>query len=255
MSKFGNTVYKRILKNFVSKRSEDVVMLEPHFGLGDNLICIGLVKTLSARYPNKKFYYACLAPYYHSLVWAFQGLPNIYPTVVRNGREVRQLANFLHIPYWPIGISEMDIGQFDECFYRQHDVPFDDRWSMASTSAGPQSETLFSKLNPSSQPYILICGSGSHGQTHDLMIANPRNLKFITVHAATQNIFDWTKLVQQAEEIHTIDTGFIHFVENTLPFNTAKPLFFHRARGAITEFTRRLPWQEVDYSMSASQPS
>lgn len=250
MSKFGNTVYKRILKNFVSKPSEEVVMLEPHFGLGDNLICIALVKTLSARYPQKKFYYACLSQYYHALTWAFQDLKNVFPTVVRNGREVRQLANFLHIPYWPIGISEMDIGQFDECFYRQHHVPFEDRWNMASTPPGPHSDGLYAKLNPEDVPYILLCGSGSHGQTHDLVIANPHNFKIITVHAATQNIFDWTKLVEQAQEIHTIDTGFIHFVENTLPLNTQKPLYFHRARGAVTEFTRRLPWQEVDYSKS-----
>ena len=247
MSKFGNTVYKRIFKNFVSRRSEDVIMLEPHFGLGDNLICIGLIKTLSMRYPKKKFYYACLATYYHSLVWAFQSLPNIYPTVVRNGREVRQLSNFLHIPYWPIGITKMDIGQFDVCFYRQHDVPFDVRWSLARVPSGPHSEALYDQLNPTGEKYILLCNSGSHGQTHDLIISNPRNLRFITVHAATQNIFDWTKLVEQAEEIHTIDTGFIHFVENTLPLDTEIPLFFHRARGAVTEFTRSLPWLEIHY--------
>ena len=251
MSKFGNTVYKRILKNFVSKRSDEVLMLEPHFGLGDNLICIGLIKTLSARHPNKKLYYACLAPHYHALTWAFQALPNVYPMVVRNGREVRQLANFLHIPYRPIGISQMDVSQFDKCFYRQHEVPFDHRWSLASTPAGPQSEALFARLNPTSEPYILLCGSGSDGQAHDLVINNSHNLKFITVHAATQNIFDWIKLVEKAQEIHTIDTGFIHFVENTLPLNTSKPLFFHRARVAVTEFTRRLPWQEVNYCKGA----
>lgn len=248
MSKFGNTVYKRILKNFVSKRSEDVVMLEPHFGIGDNLICIGLVKTLSARYPNKKFYYACLAHNYHALVWAFQDLPNIYPTVVRNGREVRQLANFLHIPYWPIGIDQVDGNCFDESFYRQHQVPFELRWDLSATLPGPQSEILFEKLNPSTKPYMLVCSSGSHGESGALAIDNPQNIKVIQVHAATHNIFDWTKLVQQATEIHTIDTGFIHFVENTLSQNTNKALFFHRARGVHTEFTRRLPWREIGYN-------
>ena len=247
MSKFGNTVYKRILKNFVSKRSEDVVMLEPHFGIGDNLICIGLVKTLSARYPNKKFYYACLAYNYHALVWAFQDLPNIYPTVVRNGKEVRQLANFLHITYWPIGITQVDSNSFDESFYRQHQVPFQLRWDLCVTPSGPHSEILFSELNPSGEPYMLVCMNGSHGESEPLRIANARGLKVIKVHAATNNIFDWTKLVQEATEIHSIDTGFIHFVENVLSANTAKLLFFHRTRKVRTEFTRRLPWQEISY--------
>ena len=248
MKKFTKSIYRRIFKNFLTKRSKELVLLEPHLGLGDGLISIGLVRALSARHCNMKFYYACLASHYHSLTWAFQDLPNVYPTVVRNGLEARHLANFLNISYWPIGIDEVDIGRFDESFYRQHKVPFSDRWRLAITKPGPLSNELLDLLNPGGEPYILVCDSGSHGLTHVLEIKNPSNLKYIKVHPATQNIFDWTKVVEEAQEIHTIDTSFIHFVENTLSPDTTKPLFFHRARSTATEFTRRLPWTEVSYN-------
>jgi len=236
------------LKNFLSKRSDDIVMLEPHLGLGDGIICIGLVKALCIRYPKKKFYYACLAHNFHSITWAFQDLANVYPIMVRNGRESRQLAHFLHIDYWPIGIAEIDLKCFDESFYRQHQVPFELRWDLGRTPAGPHSEALFTKLNPMAEPYILVCGTGSHGTERHLKIDNPLRLKVIEVYSATHNIFDWTALVERASQIDTIDTGFMHFVESTLLSGTSQDLFYHRVKGYGSEFSRRLPWRQVDYT-------
>ena len=63
----------------------------------------------------------------------------------------------------------------------------------------------------------------------------------------TNNIFDWTKLVLHADEIHTIDTAFVHFVESTLYQKEAPALYYHLARQSPTEFTRRLPWQVITY--------
>ena len=248
--KFANTTYKRLVKNFLVKRSDEIVMLEPHLGLGDGIICIGLVKALSRRNPQKKFYFACLEQNFHSIAWAFQDVFNVFPILVRNGREARQLAHFLHIDYWPIGISKVDILCFDESFYHQHQVPFELRWDLGRTPSGPYSETLFTKLNPTGEPYILVCGTGSHGVESNLSIDNPEHLKIIEVHPATHNIFDWTILLERASQIHTIDTGFIHFIESTLLPTTSQALFFHRVRNSNTEFSRRLPWHEIDYTSS-----
>lgn len=216
-------------------------------GLGDSLINIGLVKTIAEREPGNIFYYACLPMYFHSISWALSGLRNVYPLAVSSGREARQYAEFKNAIYLPIGIDDVDIRRFDEFFYAQHKVPFSVRWELAKTPAGLKSELLFAKLNPQNQPYILVCNKDSSGESHQLNFLNESDLLVINVHPATINIYDWMRLVLGAQEVHTIDTAFIHFVENTLDPTTDKKLYFHRIRKSPTEFTRRLPWQEVLY--------
>ena len=216
-------------------------------GLGDTLINIGLVKAIAEREPDCVFFYACLPMYFHSISWALSGLSNVYPLVVSSGREARQYAEFKNATYLPIGINDVDIHRFDEFFYSQHHVPFSLRWELAKTPAGLNSKLLFATLNPENLPYILVCNKDSSGESYQLNLLNESDLLVINVHPATNNIYDWMGLVLYAQEIHTIDTAFIHFVENTLYLDTTKKLYFHRIRKSPTEFTRRLAWQEVLY--------
>jgi hypothetical protein len=245
---FRDTSFKKVIKNLFLPVKKNTIVLEPHLGLGDNLICLALMRALSSRNPNTRFYYACLPRCYHSLAWMFQDLSNVFLFVVDSGREARQLASFLNACYLPIGIENVDIKRFDEFFYEQHKVSFEERWTNCDVPPGPRSEQLYQELNPLHEPFILICNSESGLVSYDLKIANPENKKIITVFPATNNIFDWTKLALQAEEIHTIDTSFVHFIENLLSQHPHKPFFYHLARKSPTEFTRRLPWQVVQYT-------
>jgi hypothetical protein len=208
---------------------------------------LGILKTIAARNPETTFYYACLKDYFFSVSWMLQSLSNVFPLAVDSGRETRQYAEFKNATYLPIGIYNVDIRKFDESFYAQHQVPFSWRWELAKTPAGLNSQNLFHKLNPDNRPFMLICKKDSSSATYQLNVSNPDNLRVIEVHLASNNIFDWTDLVLGAQEIHTIDTAFIHFVENTLEVAVDKKLYFHRIRQSPTEFTRRLPWQEILY--------
>ncbi|QWD98800.1 hypothetical protein C2740_01550 [Polynucleobacter sp. MG-5-Ahmo-C2] len=244
---FKDSNLKRALKNLYLPAREDIIVLEPHFGLGDNLVCLGLMRALSRRNPQIRYYYACLPRCYHSLAWMFQNLDNVFLFPIDGGREVRQFTCFLRARYAPIGIDGVDIKRFDESFYEQHKVPFEARWSDCDVPPGPKSDWLYEKLNPHHEPYILVCNDESGLVSYDLKIANLEGKKVITVAPETNNIFDWTKLVLMADEIHTIDTSFVHFVESLLHNRTRQPLFYHLARNSPTEFTRRLPWQVIRY--------
>lgn len=245
--KFHDSNLKRALKNIFRQPSKDIVVIEPHLGLGDNLINLGLMRELSRKNPQKYFYYACLHRCYQSLAWMFADLSNVYLFAVKSGREARQLAGFLNASYLPIGIEGVDIKRFDAYFYEQHQVNFEVRWNNAQTSAGPLSDILYQQCAPESESYILVCDQESGLVQYELRVANPKNKKIIKVEPLTNNIFDWTKLVLQADEIHTIDTAFIHFVESTLYQKEAPALYYHLARQSPTEFTRRLPWQVITY--------
>ena len=246
---FHNSNFKRTLKNLFRRPSNEVVVLEPNLGLGDNLICLGLVRELSRANPQKQFYYACLHRCYQSLAWMFSDLNNVYLFAVSSGREARQLSGFLNASYLPIGVNSVDIKRFDAFFYEQHNINFELRWSDARTPPGPLSDALYEQCNPSHEPYILVCDQESGLVRYDLKIANSQNKKAIRVDALTNNIFDWTKLVLNADEIHTIDTAFVHLVESLLyqKLAPAPVLYYHLARNSPTEFTRRLPWQAITY--------
>lgn len=222
-------------------------LLEPHLGLGDSLVNIGLIKTLSERNPEFFYYYACLPSSLNSVSWAFQDLRNIYPVPVSRGKEARQLADFYNCEHIYIGGPKVEQQCFDSFYYRQHMVPFDKRWELAKTPSGPQSQLLFERLNPQHEPYILVNAVQSGDIKYTLQLANPDKKKIIEVYPATNNIFDWTKLVFEADEIHTIDTSFVHFVEGVLEGGSKKSLYYHLARITKTEFTRRLPWTTVSY--------
>jgi len=244
---FHNSNFKRTLKNLFRRSSQDIVVIEPNLGLGDNLICLGLMRKLSKSNPHKQFYYACLHRCYHSLAWMFADLNNVYLFAVSSGREARQLSGFLNATYLPIGVNGVDIKRFDAFFYEQHKINFDLRWSDAKTLPGPKSEMLFEQCNPTHEPYILVCDQESGHVKYDLKINNLENKKIIKVEPLTNNIFDWMALVLQADEIHTIDTAFVHFVESIFYQKNVPELYYHLARKSPTEFTRRLPWQVLSY--------
>ena len=245
---FHQSNIKRALKNLFTPRKKNVVLIEAHFGLGDNLICLGLIRTLAEQNPNTRYHLVCLPQYFHSVAWMLQSSKNVFPTVVTSGREARQLANFLNATYKTIGIDNIDIKRFDESFYEEYGIPFEYRWSKCATPAGPLSESLFAQLNPRNEPYMLVCRTESGNNTYPLKIDNPSNLKVIEIFPATHNIYDWTKLVESAEEIHSIDTSFLHFVENVLNEKPKKSLFYHLAKKKLkSEFSRKLPWTLVHY--------
>jgi hypothetical protein len=245
---FHQSNLKRAIKHLFTRRKKNVVLIESHFGLGDNLICLGLIRTLAENKPDVRYHLACLPQYFHSIAWMLQDSKNVFPTVVNSGREARQLANFLNASYKTIGIHNVDIKQFDEFFYEEYGIPFEYRWSKAAVPPGPQSEVLYKQLNPKNEPFILTCQTESGNNTYPLKIENSSKIKEIEVYPATHNIYDWSNLVESATEIHSIDTSFLHFVENVLYEKSSGKLYYHPAKKKLqSAFTRKLPWILVDY--------
>jgi hypothetical protein len=253
--RFRETNFKRALKNLFRARRKDEVVLEPHLGLGDSLICLGLVRTLSEREPKMRIYYTCMHSAYKTVSWMFQDLNNVFVVPIHDGREARQLADFLNASYRPIGVEGISAIDFDAFFYQQHQVPFALRWELAAVPEGPQSQALYAKLNPNNEPYILACCNDSGPQPYKLKIDNPLGKKIIEVSPVTNNLFDWTLLALKADEIHTVDTSFIHFIESLFVGRAHKPFFYHLASQGLNEtkkttrFTRKLPWQVISYDV------
>lgn len=247
MVTFHESNIKRAIKNLITRPNPNIAILEFHMGLGDNLVCIGLVRELVRKNPQTVFYYPCPKSSFHTISWIYHDLKNIYPFAIQHAREIKQFVGFMNGVLIQVGHVGVDIKQFDASFYAQHNVPFEVRWTGAKVAPGPQSEALYDTLNPLDEAYILVCTTQSGGKKYSLNIPNPRQRKVIEVHAATPNLYDWMKLTLRAEEIHTIDTSYVHFVESVLHGQPPPKLFYHLARPSETEFTRKLPWTTLTY--------
>lgn len=242
---------KRAIKQLFLKKKKNLVLLEPRPGLGDSIICAGLVKALSLRHPDTFFYYACTGKNtFHTISWILANNPNVYPVQTSGGKEARQLADFWNCQHWEIGINNLDYMKFDQHYYSQYQIPFSKRWDYGSITPGPKAYNLLKELNPNEDNFILVCDMRSSNQNYALTISNPKNLRIIKVFPATQNLCDWLLLAKKASEIHTVDTSFIHLVESFFYNSTDHPeLHFHLARRAGTEFTRKLPWKTIYYPL------
>jgi hypothetical protein len=254
--RFQDTNIKRALKNLFLKRETDLILLEPQMGLGDSLINMGLIKTISKRYPGKKFLYASLPQNFHSVNWMFHDLSNLYPVVAHSGKEARQLSGFYRARHTFIGGPNLNPLSFDRFYYEQHQIPFEFRWQLANSPPGPSAKILYERLNPNNEPYILVNRHQSGNKSYDLKIeVADSSQKIIEVHPATSNIFDWHHLALNAKEIHTIDTAFIHYIESLFYFNPAPTLYYHLARPTLTDFTRYQKWNIVDYGLNNPKAS
>jgi ADP-heptose:LPS heptosyltransferase len=245
---FQESNVKRALKNLFTKRNPNRIVIFPHLGLGDNLVCIGLIRAIIQRDPDKVYYYACPYASFHTISWIYKDLNNLYSIPVRERKEAIQLSGFLNAQFLPIDTDGKILKNYEEYFYSKYRIPFSMRWDDCTVSPGPQSDSLFKRLNPRGEPYILICSKQSGSIEYPLKIENLQLKKVIYVEPLTNNLYDWTRLIAGADEIHSIDTAFIHLVENFFYVNVIYPkLYYHLARPTHTAFTRRLMWSTVVY--------
>ena len=247
--KFRESNIKRAFKNLFLRRKKLLAILEPRPGLGDSIICVGLVRTIAQNHPEIFFYYACTGRNtFHTIAWLLIDLPNVFPVQTSGSKEARQLADFWNCQHLEICVNKIEYMKFDQCYYSKYNIPFSKRWENAIIKPGPKAKELLAAVNPGRQEFLLVCDMQSSNQEYTLNIQNPNNLRIIKVHPASNNLCDWLLLAECATEIHTIDTSFIHLLESYFYNSKKHPiLFFHLARKAGTEFTRKLPWEIIQY--------
>lgn len=252
MITFRESNIKLAIKNLFLRRRKDILVIEPRFGLGDSIVCNGIVRELAKLESFTSIYYVCPNPKnYHTIAWMFIDLANVYVIAGQSGRQARQLSGFLNAQYLGVGVRNIGahFNNWDEYFYEEANVPPIKRWESSKIYEGPNSYELYEKLNPKNEEYLLVCRHQSGGVPYSLRIENPKNLKVIEVHPASNNFFDWVMLIKNAKEIHTIDTSLVHLVESFFYQNPADSysLFLHLANVPEIGFTTKLPWRKVRY--------
>lgn len=213
------------------------LFIQPHLGLGDAIICNGLVRALAAK--HERIVLACLGRNIPSVSRMLEDLKNLKLHEVAHDDDAGCWANHyqqngsrsLRLGYHHPDRSTFDPEHWDESFYRQAGVPFDARWE------GFRLPELPVVLQPPDGKFAFV----QDDQTRGYGIQNLRTTLPTYRPRPTKTILDWIPTIQAATEIHCIDSAFMCLIESLAPKG---PTFtFHRYARAGAPPTLRLPWK------------
>lgn len=182
-----------------------------HLGLGDHIICNGLVRSLID--PSEEYKMFVKEHNLTSVSFMYRDLNNLsfivgddsYANHFINENNLSKnnliLAGFTKHP---------DSKEFDDNFYIQNNLPFENRWDNFYVERDIDREMfLFKKYDVKENEYVFIHDDEERNFIIDHGKVVNKNLKIIKPNKTlTENIFDYCYLMQNSLESHFIDSSF-----------------------------------------------
>lgn len=199
-----------------------------HLGLGDHIICNGLVRKFASEFENISLF--CKPHNKESVEFMYRDLNNLSIISLSTDSEV---INFLQSKNMndviKVGFDNMYSSvskNFDASFYNQFKIDFEVRWSNFKIDRDVDREqkifTYFDLID--GQDYIFVHDDDrfqinhSKFQTNGLRIIRPNR-------DITDNIFDYMKVIECAKEAHLIESSFLFIIDS---LNLNSETYAHR---------------------------
>tara|TARA_R110000822_G_scaffold110654_8_gene241044 strand:+ start:5236 stop:5970 length:735 start_codon:yes stop_codon:yes gene_type:complete len=196
-----------------------------HLGLGDHIICHGLVREICESNKDDIVHIFCKPHNEVPVRFMFQDIPNLDILIGYDNdawqfkRDNENTMNCIEV-----GFSKMDLNSgesFDWQFYQHANVPFDKRWDnfkVKTVQRLTQQSEVFKnykeRFGIKKGNYIFVHDDESRG-----LSINPNNLppdaKIVRPEKGiTDNIFDFYMLIRYAKEVHCMDSSFKNLIES-----------------------------------------
>jgi hypothetical protein len=211
-----------------------------HLGLGDHIICNGLVRHFTEDFD--KVIVFCKTQYKDNIEYMYRDDKKITVLDFPDDSDIiRYISNssdiFLnlvvagHGPKVFPGLRNIDeyingMGlTFDRAFYEMAGVPFEYRFSKYYFERDLDRESyVYEQLNPNNEKYIYIQDDASRGFAIDRSKIRT-DLKIIE-NDMRFNIFEYLKILENAEEIHIMESSIQNLI-NSYWFDKPE-LFLHK---------------------------
>jgi hypothetical protein len=213
---------KKIVANNINK-----LYIHHHLGLGDHICMSGLVRYLSKKEEYDRIFVCCKDKYINLLKPLYADTEKIQLLPVTSNAEeelldVNRKTKDGHL--MRIGFSSYNETKgisCDEAFYRLAKVPYNARFNEFFFERDLQEEQrVYKKLNPNDEEFIFVHDDPDRG--HILPIRSPYK---IIRNDITENLFHYGKILENAKEIHCIESVFRCLIEFYNVENTE--LFIH----------------------------
>ena len=250
MSSSKNYYYPNIdgVKFRLRDIKSDELILMTHLGLGDQIILNGLVNHLSDKF--KKIHLTVHTNTISNIEYLYSQNKNIKLIELPKNNELETLENYSldnKLEILQLGFNKVKKTPFNLAYYRQLKIPYSYSFNKyfkpedINKEKELQVELLnYYSANPSQ--IVLIHNESSKG-TFELKSIKSNNNIYVTKESDIySNLFLYSKIISEANEIHCLDSSFLHLVERT---NTDANLYFHDLFGASVRLSKN--WYYVRY--------
>jgi hypothetical protein len=188
-----------------------------HLGLGDHMVCNGLVRKFSEKFGEITLF--CKDHNYATVKDMYRDNPNIHVLSIGNHQDADsnvekfilergEQQNLIKVGFHDIWVNYGNFG-FDIKFYLQHGLDPSIRWESFYFERNPEREKeIFNHYNVEEGKYIFIHDDERYSVlTHK--INNPENFPFVRPEIGlTPSILDYALLIEKAYQVHTIESSF-----------------------------------------------
>jgi len=182
-----------------------------HMGLGDHLICNGLVRSIIK---NDAEYFMFVKPHnIGSVSYMYRDISNLKFVSCNDGEAIsfinyNKIANQVIL----IGFNWVDTTKsFEENFYIQHGILFEEKWNSFRCERDSELEQkLYDRLDIN-EPYIFV-----HDDDRFKIDKNklPSDIRIVSAQLGiTDSIFSYAKIIENATEVHCIESCFAFMVD------------------------------------------
>lgn len=217
-----------------------------HLGLGDHIICNGLVRHFALQ---DKVTLLCKQKNFKNVQFMYRDNHNIHIQTVMDDDHANEICNksnpndVLRIGF-AVGGQKYNDCLWDENFYKNAKIDFEYSWSKFYIEPDlSKSEKLVLALNTKNEPYVFIHNIDSTNTDRiDYSVINPIYKKIVSNNSV--DFFDYYSIIGKAVEIHCIDSSFKHLVER-IP--TIGKLFYHKTSNpkVYDQHTHKKEWYIV----------
>jgi len=240
-----HNVYINNLKHFKNKE----IVLYHHLGLGDMIICNGLVNKLS-NYLSK-INLIVDNKFHDQAVYLYSNNQQV-EIVSEKVEDVNVLDQFVETYAKNKNLKILKVGWTDSGrpfyydFYKIVKLPYRYSYKYFDYPKNYELEDnlknhLININNVNPNDYVLVHRDASNN-TYELNIEGG-NLIYIDKETDIyNNIFLYSKLIKDASEIHCINSSFVHLVDR---IETSGKLIYHDVRGSIIKLKKK--WKIINY--------
>ena len=227
-----------------------------HLGLGDHIDMNGLVRFFLMVKGYNKIFLFVKKPYYDMISYMYADedrieLIKIDPAQNEDLQVFEYMNNIKNKDFLRIGFENYPFGKEIEenknCweyFYEQVKVPYEAKVNCFYIERDKkQEERVFLKLNPKNEPYIFVHDDPDRGYIIDYSLIINKNMKIIK-NDKSENLFYFLKILENANEIHCMESSFKSLIEI---YAKTEKLFFHDFRNHPLGNKTNKKWRIIKY--------
>ena len=237
------------------------IILYHHLGLGDHIMCNGIVREYCKKY-NRVIIFSkpCNYP---TVSFMYRDLPNltiikgddtIAKEFIQSNTHKLQKQKCDEVKY--IGFQNLDRNSgipLEWQFYQIADVSFEKKWNSFFIKRDFEKERVFFKQIVPKNNYIFLHEDTSRKYRIKRNLIN-KNYHIITTNIKhTDNIIDYCTIIEKAKEIHVIDSSFMFLIDCLSYNNPDQKLYVHRYARENNEW--QFPILKKDWHILITEPN